>query len=360
MVNGVAARCLCSAILAAGALLGSAAGQDATLNTAPPGVPRAGDDWAEQMFSERSHDFGSVARGADVRHKIQVKNLYEETIKISNVSTTCGCTAAKPDRDTLKTGEIAEIEVTMNTVKFMRDKHSNVDVTVTFDGQTFKMVRIPIKAYIRPDVVVEPGRVDFNAVEIGLGAEKHVTIEYAGRDDWKITGAKTANPLLTAEVQEKARGSGRVSYELVVRLAPSAPAGTFRDQVVLSTDDERSPQVDVAVEGSVVADIVVSPTTLELGSLTPGVPKTMSVVVRGRKSFVIERMECKSERDCYKVRLGPDARNVHVLPVTIVPPSEPGEINETFYLTIQGRSEPVEFSAKGVIGVAAETAAQTK
>lgn len=355
MVSGVAARCF-TALVASGLLFGAAAGQE----SASVGVPRAGDDWAEKMFSERSHDFGSVARGADVRHKIQVKNLYEQTIKITNVSTTCGCTAAKPDRDSLKTGEVAQIEVTMNTVKFMRDKHSNVDVTLTFDGQTYKTVRIPIKAYIRPDVVVEPGRVDFTAVEVGQGAEKRVTIEYAGRDDWKITGVKTANPLVTANVEERSRGNGRVSYELIVQLSPTAPTGTFHDQVVLSTDDERSPQVEVAVEGAVVADIVVSPTTLELGTLTPGVPKTMSVVIRGRKAFVVEKMECKSERDCYKVRLGPDSRTVHVLPVTIVPPSEPGEINETFYLSIQGREAPVEFSAHGNIGAAAETAAQTK
>lgn len=357
MFSGFAARCFCSGLVAAVLAFGTAAAQE-TASQEP--VPRAGEDWAEQMFSELSHDFGSVARGADVRHKIQVKNLYEETIRIVNVGTTCGCTAAKPDRDVLKTGEIAEIEVVMNTVKFLRDKHSNVDVTVTFDGRTHKTVRIPIKAYIRPDVVLEPGRADFASVEAGQGAEKRISIEYAGRDDWKITGVKSGNPLITADVQERARGNGRVSYELIVRLDPSAPTGKIREQITLLTDDERSPRVDVAVEGAVVADIVVSPTTLELGSLVPGVPKTMSVVVRGRKSFIIEKMECKSERDCYKVRLGADARNVHVLPLTIVPPSEPGEITETFYLTIQGRSEPVEFTAHGFVGEATETAVQVK
>jgi len=350
MFSGFAVRSLLAGAVAAGLLVGSAAAQEA--------IPKAGDDWAEQMFSERSHDFGSVARGADVRHKIQVKNLYEETIHISNVGTTCGCTAAKPDREELKTGEVANIEVVMNTVKFLREKSSNVDVTVTFDNRTFKTVRIPIKAYIRPDVVLEPGRADFGSVEVGQGAEKRIQIAYAGRNDWKITEVKSANSLVTAEFNETGRENGRVSYELVIRLAPNAPTGTIRDQIVIMTDDERSPQVDVAVEGAVVADIVVNPTTLELGTLQPGVPKTMSVVVRGRKSFVIEKMECESQRECYKVRLGPDSRNVHVLPLTITPPSEAGELNEKFFLTIQGRAEPVEFSAHGIVAAAAETAAQ--
>jgi len=351
MLSGFAIRSLWTQVLAAVLLVSAAYAQGA--------VPKAGDDWAEQMFSERSHDFGSVARGADVRHKIQVKNLYEETIKISNVSTTCGCTAAKPNKEELKTGEIADIEVTMNTVKFLREKSSNVDVTITFDGRTFKTVRIPIKAYIRPDVVLEPGRADFGAVEVGQGAEKKIQIAYAGRNDWTISEVKSANPLVTTELLETGRENGRVSYELVVRLAPNAPTGSIREQLVLFTNDERSPQVDVAVEGDVVADIVVNPTDIKLGTLQPGVPKTVSVVVRGRKPFVIEKMECKSQRECYKVRIGQDTRTVHVLPLTITPPGESGELNETFYLTIQGREQPVEFTAQGTIAAAAETAAQT-
>lgn len=372
MPSGFAIRVVLSGLCAIGLMSGIAAAQDA--------VPRAGDDWAEKMFSQLNHDFGSVARGADVRHKIQVKNLYEETIRISNVGTTCGCTAAKPSQETLKTGEVADIEVVMNTVKFLRAKNSNVDVTLTFDGRTFKTVRIPIKAYIRPDVVLEPGRADFASVEVGQGAEKRIQIAYAGRDDWTITDVKSANPLIDAEIVETNRSGGRVSYELIIRLAENAPTGDIRDQIVLLTNDAGNPGNDagstenaagnsrangrrtivVAVEGSVVADIVVNPSILELGTLSPGVPKTMSIVVRGRRPFAIDKMECESERDCYKYRIGPDTRTVHVVPLTITPPSEPGELNEKFFLTIQGREEPVEFTARGVVRTATATAAQTE
>ena len=353
MPSGSAVRVLVCGLVAIGLMAGPGAAQDA--------VPRAGDDWAEKMFSELKHDFGSVARGADVRHKIQVKNLYEETIRISNVSTTCGCTAANPSQETLKTGEVADIEVVMNTVKFLREKNSNVDVQLTFDGRTYKSVRIPIHAYIRPDVVLEPGRADLGSVEVGQGVEKRIQIAYAGRSDWKITDVKSPHPLIEAEYVEISREGGRVSYELVVRLDPNAPTGNIRDQIAIFTDDQRSPKIDVAVEGAVVADIVVNPTTLELGTLAPGVPKTMSVVVRGRRPFVIEKFECESERDCYKVRFDQNStRTVHVVPLTITPPSEPGELTETFFLTIQGREEPVEFTAHGVVQAATATAAQTE
>ena len=338
-----AARWVFSCIIAAGLAVSPASADDR--------VATVGDNWAEKMFSELSHDFGSVARGADVRHRIQVTNLYEETIRISNVGTTCGCTAAEPSAKELKTGETAYIEVVMNTVKFLREKNSNVDVTLTFDGRSFKTVRIPIRAYIRPDVVLEPGRADFGSVEIGQGADKQIAIAYAGRDDWKITDVASANNLIGAALTETARGNGRVNYNLTVTVSADAPAGAIRDRVVLTTNDPGSPQVEVLVEAEVVADIVVNPTALDFGTLTPGDTKTMSVVVRGRRPFTIEKIECESERDCFKVRLGKDLRNVHVLPITVTAPNEAGEFSETFYLTIPGREAPVIFTSKGKIAV---------
>src|SRR5690606_38213670 len=118
-------------------------------------------------------------------HRIAIKNLYKEQVRIVNVGTTCGCTAASPSHEVLETGETAYIEVVMNTVKFKREKNSNVDVTVAFTDangvSTSKTVRIPIAAYIRPDIVVEPGNVDFGIIDRGAGARLTAKVSYAGR-----------------------------------------------------------------------------------------------------------------------------------------------------------------------------------
>lgn len=315
-------------------------------------------DWAEKMFSELSYDFGNIARGSDARHVIEIKNLYEETVRITNVGTTCGCIAAEPDVRELATHEVARIEVQMNTVKFMRRKDSNVDVTLTYAGGSARTVRVPITAYIRPDVVLDPGTAQFGSVEIGQGAERVVSIAYAGQADWQITDVRESSEFLDVELEETSRSSGRVGYSLTITLAPDAPQGTLREQLLLVTNDDRSPQVPVIVEGAVVPDIVVNPSVLALGSLRPGVDKTMSVVVRGRRPFSIDKIECESERDCFKVRLNSQVRSVHVLPLTVTPPNEPGELNELFYLTISGRDEPVTFTAEGMVIGQAETAAR--
>ena len=62
--------------------------------------------WAEKMFESRSHDFGVIALTSKVTHRFQVKNLYRETVHISGVKTTCGCSVARPSQTTLASGEV--------------------------------------------------------------------------------------------------------------------------------------------------------------------------------------------------------------------------------------------------------------
>lgn len=335
----------------------------ATLLLGPAGLAEAQGrrqlNWAERTLSELKHDFGTVARGADARHTITVTNVYEEDLRLLNVGTTCGCTAAKPDKDLLKTGEVARIEVQMNTVKFQRQKNSNVDVTFSFTDKqglnASKKVRIPISAYIRPDVLIEPGGVNFGSVDVGAGAEQRVSVSYTGRSNWSIRGVSTGSPYLTAEAVETARRFGTVKYDLVVRVSPEAPLGVLRDKIMLQTTDAVVP---VLVEAKVEPDIVVTPSIVTLGKqLKPGEEKTYTVVLKGRKPFAIEKIECDSEYECFKVRLSTERKIVHVLPLTFSPPDAPGQFEEEFTITVAGRPEPIILKAQGTI-IAAATSTQ--
>src|ERR1700722_18745958 len=69
-----------------------------------PQVVADPNDWAKAMFDSTSHDFGVVARGAEVVHRFRVKNLYKEDVQISTVTTSCGCTAPQFDQTPVKSG----------------------------------------------------------------------------------------------------------------------------------------------------------------------------------------------------------------------------------------------------------------
>jgi hypothetical protein len=313
-------------------------------------------NWAEQMFVERSHDFGVVAKAAEVKYRFKVANIHKFQVHIAGARTSCGCASATPISATLQPGESAFVEVSMDTRRHQHKKNSNL--IVTFDAPYYTEVYIPISAYIRTDVVLNPGAVGFGAVEQGKGAQQKVDIAYVGRSNWAIRDVRVNNEFIEAKIVENGRENGasgysHVNYTLSVSLKPSAPPGELRDQIQLVTDDLNSPLVPVLVQARVESDVTVIPALVTLGMLFPGNKKTVNVVVRGRKPFAIDKIECESDSHAFSVRLPKDEKAVHVIPITITAPDAPGKISEIFTVTIAGRAAPVNFRASGQIAPAA-------
>lgn len=312
-----------------------------------PETASADEQWADKMFAKKSHDFGVVARGSDVSYRLKLKNLYKQTVHIADVRTTCGCSAGQPSQKTLLSLDEAYIEITMDTRKFMRRKDSNV--IVVFDKPLRKEVTIPITAYIRTDVVVEPGSAKFGSIDMGQPAEKTLKISYAGRDDWTIKNVTTDGKLVSATVNETARGGGRVDYDIVVTLNETAPAGPLRQFITLNTNDSESDKVPILVEAQIKLDIEVKPSVVTLGTMAPGQSKKVNVVLTGKKPFAVSGVSCEKAKDVFQVSIPKKASPVQVIPLTITAPAEAGKIDEILSVSIVGRKAPVTFRAYGKI-----------
>jgi Protein of unknown function (DUF1573) len=319
-------------------------------------VPQAvGDpsDWAKPMFDSTNHDFGVVARGAEVTHKFRIKNLYKQDIQVTNVTTSCGCTNPNFNRAPAKSGEETYVEISMDTNKFQHLKTSTVTVTVTAFTTPPQVaeVRIPVQVYIRSDVVFSPPSINFGAVGVGEKMDRSIEIAYAGRPDWKITKVVTGDPNVQAKIVETGRDpGGSVNYRLEVSLLPSAPVGLLRKQMKLITDDATGNEIPVLAQARVEGDITVTPSVVQLGTLAPGAEATKTVLLRGHKPFVIEKVECDSNRQAFRMpALGRDSKSVHVLSLAFTAPNQIGQFTEKFIVTIAGRQEPVSFTAQGDI-----------
>jgi hypothetical protein len=305
-----------------------------------------GQQWAENMFSERSFDFGAVARAAKVEHRFVLKNLYKEDVHIVGVRTSCGCTQPSILKDTLKSHEEGAIIAAFNTRAFTGQRGATV--TVTIDRPQYAEVTLTVRGYIRTDIVLDPNQVSFGSVGEGEAAEKKIRIDYAGRGDWEITGANVNSPYLEADVKQLSRSGGRVSYELDVQLKEGAPAGYLQDQIFLTTNDRRGMQFPVAVEARIASDLTVSPTALMLGTLQPGQVVTKQIVVKGAKPFKIVEIRC--ENDAFAFQPADEAKEVHLVPVTFTAPEQPHKINQLIEIvTDLGDHKSAQLRALGQI-----------
>ena len=336
----------------------------------PPGQP-VELNWAQKMFSALKHDFGGVAKGADVRCQFTIRNIYKERVEIRAPRSSCGCAnpqlidPKRPDVLTnavaLETNEAAALVVKIDTIGHSQAKSPTISVDVTFfaeGGAYSKVVDIPITVYIRPDIVMTPPAAEFGNLDAGVGGERHVNIAYAGNEAWQIREVRSNSRFVQAEVKQLNRGGGRVDYDLVIRVARDAPEGDIREQLVLVTNDANSPSVPYIVRAAVTPEFQVLPAMVNFGSLKPGVKKNVSVVIKGKVPFQIEGVECESERTCFAAGISREPKVAHVVQITVDPPNEPGPLKEVFVAKIAGKTNVVRFQGEGKIEAVAPTSGE--
>jgi hypothetical protein len=311
------------------------------------GSPLLATEWAEKMFQTTRHDFGSVARGAKAEFRFELTNVYLEDVHIAAVRSSCGCTEPRIERPLLKTYEQGAIVAHLNTDRFRGRKGATI--TVTFDKPLPATVQLHVTGYIRNDVVFEPGSVQFGTVDQGTPVETTVTVTCAGRKDWQIVDAQSANPHFSVEMEETKRRAGEVGYELLVRLDEHTPPGYVNDRLMLVTNDRKSPQIPLPVEAVVQSGILVSPNSLFMGVVKPGNKVTKQLVVRGNRPFRILSVTCGGPCFEFGAPAETAAKPLHLIPVTFVAGEQPGKVLDTIRIeTDLGETAP-ELTAYAVV-----------
>jgi hypothetical protein len=309
--------------------------------------PVAAQEWAEKMFSERSHDFGVVARGAKAEFRFEFQNIFQEDVHIVSVESSCSCTTPviENDKRVIKTWDKGAIVAVFNTRQFTDDKGAKVKVR--FDKPFAAVVELSVKGKIRGDVVFEPAALDFGKIDLGGEVEKKLHVSYAGNPKWEIRDVRSALPI-EVNMFESARKPGRVEYDLVVKLSDQAPSGYFTGQMTLVTSDPHNSDIPVTLEGRIVSGITVSASHLMLGALEPGQTVTRKVVLSGRKEFKITEVKCDDE-DGLKIVQPSAAKRVQVIPVTYTAGDAAGKLQRTIVIKTDQDSEPVKVHLEGEI-----------
>lgn len=110
----------------------------------------------EITFAEASYDFGDIKQGDKVEHTFTFKNTGTEPLILSNVLTTCGCTASDWPRDPIAPGKEGSITVRFNSAGKMGRQNKVVTIV---SNATNSQERIRIITNILPN----SGKADSNS-----------------------------------------------------------------------------------------------------------------------------------------------------------------------------------------------------
>ncbi|WP_306351375.1 DUF1573 domain-containing protein [Flavobacterium sp. '19STA2R22 D10 B1'] len=84
-------------------------------------------------WKAEAHDFGDIKKGTPVSHDFTFKNTTDQTVLITNVKASCGCTATNYTKTPVKPGESASVTATYNAAA---PGAFNKTVTVTTNTET--------------------------------------------------------------------------------------------------------------------------------------------------------------------------------------------------------------------------------
>lgn len=282
-----------------------------------------GQDWIASVFPDRNVDLGTVARGSKVRHTFRVINTTNQEIRIVGAKPKCGCTDVVLGARVIPPATQTTIEVTLDTTRFENYKASGL--TLTLDRPSNIVVDLNLSAFIRGDVRLTPGNVDFGVVPHHTKQTRTLTLNYyGGRPGWRLTKIETNSDALIVEAQPSANPSGgTLQYVLTATLEPTAPNGYFKDEISLITNDPSAPRIPISVSANIQAAVMVSPGLINLGTLKVGQTVTKTVLVRAAKPFKV--VGFKADRDELTGKVADESqKGLHTATLTFKAPAKPG------------------------------------
>jgi hypothetical protein len=302
--------------------------------------------WAADMFSEREHDFGTVAKNSDATYEFQFKNLYQEEVVIRSIRSSCGCITPSYTKQRIGSLETGAIVAKFNTDKFVG--HRSATVTVTFEKPFFAEVQLKASGLIRGDVVLEPGKLDFGSATSFGDTRKTMVVDYRGSlSNWQIVDVTSTFPHVRVSLKETQRHRGRVIYSLNVRLLPEAAAGLHQADLMLITNDPNNREIPISVSANILEPIQVSPAQFDLGNVEPGQTITKHILVRSSEQCQIS--SATADSPAIVPTASAEAKNMHKIPIVFTAGPKTGPISATVTIkTSQGATQTVAVHANVV------------
>ena len=283
--------------------------------------------WADNMFAIKSHNFGNVPLLSDTQYGFVVHNTTPQDVRIASVSSSCTCAEAWAPTKTIKSGEKGEIIVKINTSGQHKQRKSST-ITVTFDRPRAAHVQLEVTVYIRPDIVLSPGSVNFGTIREGQKVVKTVQLHYAGNPNWQLVGIDKANknPYIHAGAVPLANSENNreITYNIQVTLSDKAPPGYVREILRFITNDQNSVALELPVNGFVMDALVAKPSPFQFGSIAPGETVTKYLVLRASQPFRIRSVRCPDDRR-FIFSPSDQTSSVHIIAVTLTSRQEHAE-----------------------------------
>jgi len=194
-------------------------------------------------------EFGEIYVGTLPTRRAVLQNVGDDTLVISQVKTSCGCTAAMASSTRIAPNDTASLNITFNSKGFMGGVERGVEV-ISNDPLAPTMT-IMFTASVSTLVGVDLPWFDFGTVKVDSQVTRTAHLKNLSKAPLHLLKVTSPDSMIVVHL-EKMTLMPDEETELIARLVSSQPRHVNTD-LVIDTDNKDQPKVYVRTMGVVVA-----------------------------------------------------------------------------------------------------------
>jgi len=231
----------------------------------PASLPTAKtpDAFPKVVCEEDTHDFGAMDSQAKGSHTFILANVGEAPLTLAKGPSTCKCTVAVPEDESIPPGGSGNVVVEWAG----KDRTGPFTQTATIitNDPTHAEVKLTIKGRVTRAVHAVP--LELTLTGLTAGDEQSAKVKLFGYrpkpleiTTHEFANADTAESFLVSceplSAEQIAEEQDATSGQLVqVTIKPGLPQGPFEQKILLTTNCEEAPTVEIPVRGMIGSEI---------------------------------------------------------------------------------------------------------
>lgn len=288
-------------------------------------------------------DFGKQPKGVRLKGTFKLRNIGDQRLVISSVTSSCGCTAARHRRMEIDPGQEQLLEFSVDTSSYI---DSTIKLTSNEPGRP--RVMLPIRITVLRQVQMNEKSFVFGQVHRGKMQVERIML-------WHADPARPVRILsLTSTVasvklsQRRLVEANREGIEVQATLdSTDVPLGRLGGWVDLRLDLPKEPVIKLEISASIVSGVTVRPNPLSIrvrrSAMRAGYSRPVTLVQRAGHKFRMVRVQSSDPRVLVSVQTR-DARDRHELAVRLDPstPASTGSVRASVLIYTDAKPEPLE------------------
>ena len=209
---------------------------------------------ARITFDRTSFDFGYISKGAVVTHKFGFTNTGSDTLIVTKIKPTCGCTSTQEAGFKVPPGGRSSIDIVFDSGRFNGRVIKSINIECNDSLNPYLEIRFKASIGQSPVLTCTPSAVDFK--DIKKGASGRIAIELSNNDTTasKLIIVEKPDPdfIKTTVGKQHTVIEPKGSLKITFTLADTAKPGPFRDALTLEAENKPGSRITIPIAGNIL------------------------------------------------------------------------------------------------------------